>query len=119
MRHTFITLALIASTFGSAQVLAGSAPLDIRVSTAPTQHNIEITALANNLAINAVVMNRGNCEVQRSLTRLQIIQNKPRPRFPVTLQYGQTIQAWALKSQCAVREIMVQTNQGDWTWTFN
>ena len=119
MRHTFITLALIASTFGSAQVLAESAPLDISVETFPAQHNIKVTALANNLNVTDIVMNRGNCEVKLAQTRLQLIQNKPRPRYPVAIQYGQSTQAYALTHNCEVREIMVQTNQGDWTWTFN
>ena len=118
MKKTLITLALIASTF-TTQAFAESAPMDISVETLPAQHNIKVTALANNLKVTGIVMNRGNCDVKLAQTRLQLIQNKPRPRYPVALNYGQSTNAYALTYQCDVREITVQSNQGDWTWTFN
>lgn len=117
MKKTLITLAL-ATTIFTTNALAQQSPLDIAAYTQSGQNILEFTALENNLQISNIIVNRGNCETKLVYTQMQRITRKPRPRFPVTLQYGQVTKAWTFMKGCNLREVTAETNQGDWTWTW-
>ena len=111
-------LLLAVGAYSLSDTTPETSPIDIEASTQNGKNILELTALQDNLQINDIIVNRGNCKVQLSYSQLDLIQNKPRPRFPITLKYGQSTQAWTYTKGCNLREATVQTNQDDWTWTW-
>lgn len=88
-------------------------PMDIKASTEYGQRNIlEVTALEDDLQINNIVVNRGNCVV-----KLGAFNQRPK-HFPITLQYGQSLIARTSMRGCNLREVTAETNKGNWTWTW-
>ena len=118
MNKTLITLALVTTAFTTTNVIAQSSPLDMAAYTQSGQNILEFTALENNLQINNIIVNKGNCETKLVYSQMAMLKRKPRPRFPVTLQYGQATKAWTFMKGCNLREVTAETNQGDWTWTW-
>ena len=118
MKSKLIILALAATVFTTTSVVAQQSPLDIAAYTQSGQNILEFTALENNLKINNIIVNKGNCETKLVYSQMAMLKRKPRPRFPVTLQYGQATKAWTFMKGCNLREVTAETNQGDWTWTW-
>jgi hypothetical protein len=99
---------------------------------------IQITALLDSVVIKEVQVNRGNCKagdqvVADSMMELSpsdamagfaalagALINGPPVKFPVTLQYGKTLDFQWNKAfgGCNVREVDVKTDEGAWTFNF-
>ena len=124
MKSKLIISALAATTlsatavFMTTSVVAQPSPLDMAAYTQSGQNILEFTALENNLKINNIIVNKGNCETKLVYSQMAMLKRKPRPRFPITLQYGQATKAWTFMKGCNLREVTAETNQGDWTWTW-
>ena len=124
MNKTLITLALVTTAlsatavFTTTNAIAQPSPLDMAAYTQSGQNILEFTALENNLQINNIIVNKGNCETKLVDSQMAMLKRKPRPSYPVTLQYGQATKAWTFMKGCNLREVTAETNQGDWTWNW-
>jgi hypothetical protein len=102
---------------------------------------IQITALLDSVVINEVQVNRGNCKAGHQVLADSITEgvspsdnpvmagfaaffgaviNGPPVEFPVTLQYGKTLDFQWNKAfgGCNVREVDVKTDERAWTFNF-
>ncbi|HCE8851237.1 TPA: hypothetical protein NHU67_001625 [Citrobacter freundii] len=109
-----IAVALLASPL----VQAAEAPVRIGLEQVKNpyypnlhQQRVHVQSLADSVTINDVVVNRGNCPIQKTPT--VYAGSKPVPLIPSTLPYGKEIAVY-IKGPCTVAEINVITSQGDW-----
>ncbi|WPS58052.1 hypothetical protein RDV79_05310 [Aeromonas dhakensis] len=98
----------------SSGVLAKNESVKISVGQEGNYRVVNVTGLANELTINKVVVNRGQCRASLS-----------NPIKPYTLKFGAT-QSYRYmlynsvngsRYHCDVVEIVVETAQGTWTFT--
>ena len=75
------------------------------------QQRVHVQSLADSITIQDIVVNRGNCPIQKMPT--VYAGSKPVPLVPSTLPYGKEIAVY-IKGPCSVAEINVITSQGDW-----
>lgn len=75
------------------------------------QQRVHVQSLADSVTINDIVVNRGNCPIQKMPT--VYAGSKPVALVPSTLPYGKEIAVY-IKGPCSVAEINVITSQGDW-----
>ncbi|AUM05031.1 MULTISPECIES: hypothetical protein [Enterobacter] len=75
------------------------------------QQRVHVQSLTDSVTINDVVVNRGNCPIQKLPT--VYAGSKPVALVPSTLTYGKEITVY-IKGPCSVAEINVITSQGDW-----
>ncbi len=75
------------------------------------QQRVHVQSLTDSVTINDVVVNRGNCPIQKMPT--VYAGSKPVALVPSTLPYGKEIAVY-IKGPCSVAEINVITSQGDW-----
>ncbi|HGK3929218.1 TPA: hypothetical protein ACJ2OB_000592 [Klebsiella pneumoniae] len=75
------------------------------------QQRVHVQSLTDSVTINDVVVNRGNCPIQKMPT--VYAGSKPVALVPSTLPYGKEIAVY-IQGPCSVAEINVITNQGDW-----
>ncbi|MFZ5204223.1 hypothetical protein ACWKYH_17225 [Enterobacter sp. UPMP2076] len=75
------------------------------------QQRVHVQSLTDSVTINDVVVNRGNCPIQKMPT--VYAGSKPVALVPSTLPYGKEIAVY-IKGPCSVVEINVITSQGDW-----
>lgn len=73
---------------------------------------VEVTALVDKVEVQDIVVNRGNCEIEN----ISLFSGKP--RIPKTLSYGETVSV-SFSSPCSATEVTVETDAGDWTWTYD
>lgn len=82
---------------------------------------IVITAVSDNITINYIKTNRGNCNIQpnssdASATALYKLANLT--PLPATLEFGKSYSY--NPSDCAnILEVEVETNKGSWTFNWN
>lgn len=102
----------------SSLVQAAEAPIKIGLEQVKNpyypnlhQQRVHIQSLADSVKINDVVVNRGNCPVQKMPT--VYAGSKPVPLVPSTLPYGKDVAIY-IKGPCNVVEINVITSQGNW-----
>nr|WP_314747081.1 hypothetical protein [uncultured Campylobacter sp.] len=95
------------------------APLKITSSTQANRLSgvrysiVEITSLSNNLVIEDIKLNRGNCVIRKMmLTNGQIEE-----LFPMKLTYGNSVKRTATCKK--ILEAQVVTSDGSWTFTWN
>ncbi len=69
---------------------------------------VKITAITDKAEIKDVIVNRGNCRVDKKYAITG------RSMLPKTLNYGESITLFVLSS-CSVLQIDVVTDQGNWT----
>lgn len=78
---------------------------------------IIITSVVDNLTINDVIVNKGNCKYRNET----LAQNNGKivvvPLVPSELTFGKQLEIPLVKS-CKVLKIDVKTDQGDWTVDF-
>ena len=75
------------------------------------QQRVHVQSLTDSVTIKDIVVNRGNCPIQKMPT--VYAGSKPVPLVPSTLPYGKEIAVY-IKGPCSVAEINVITSQGDW-----
>ena len=75
------------------------------------QQRVHVQSLTDSVTIKDIVVNRGNCPIQKIPT--VYAGSKPVPLVPSTLPYGKEIAVY-IKGPCSVAEINVITSQGDW-----
>ncbi|ECJ2453599.1 hypothetical protein JGY68_000095 [Salmonella enterica] len=90
----------------------GQSPIEVQLnqnSAWGTMTNLIITGTANNVTINDVVVNRGNCT-------MGLYNYGPHKETRQrTLKYGEQTR-YSFNTDCNIREIVVKTNIGNWTF---
>lgn len=113
---TAITVALMISPL----VQAAEAPVRIGLEqfTNPAypalnlhEQRVHIQSVTDNVTINDVVVNRGNCHIKKMPS--VYTGSKPVPLIPSTLAYGKEV-VIKIDGPCNVVEINTITSQGDW-----
>jgi hypothetical protein len=105
---------LLACLYVSSGVLAKNESVKISVGQEGNYRVVNVTGLANELTINKVVVNRGQCRTSWG-----------NPAKPYTLKFGATQPYRYMlynslngsRYHCDVVEIVVETDQGAWTFT--
>ncbi|EMN8583233.1 TPA: hypothetical protein ACG04Z_000534 [Klebsiella aerogenes] len=72
------------------------------------QQRVHVQSLTDSVTIKDIVVNRGNCPIQKIPTVYAGSK-----LVPSTLPYGKEIAVY-IKGPCSVAEINVITSQGDW-----
>ena len=85
---------------------AAESPVRIAVKGTQVVPEVRVMAVSDNITINEITVNRGNCQVLNK----NFVTNKP--AFPVTLKYGQEMMVMA--GTCTVMQVDVATSQGNW-----
>lgn len=94
----------------STSTLAGEAPFNIEVKGGA----LFITSKADQLVITNIIVDRGNC---KHLYADDPLLSK-HYRFPKTLNFAGT-DSFYFSGRCQFLEVVVETNQGSWTFTKN
>ena len=73
---------------------------------------LNITSLVDSIKITNIIPNKGNCKVGGVLDKNGVKINK-------TLSYGQTWDYIPLSNCDKILEVKIETDQGNWTFSFN
>lgn len=79
-----------------------------------TFRTVDVTSTMDNLVINNVMVNRGHCA-----STINNPKNPYKLLFGKTKRYKYILQSISMITSCNVIEIIVKTNQGDWTFKPN
>lgn len=117
MKKSRLCITALLTTALSSPAFAATAP-DIDIGYGRTATPITIYARSN-ITINKVIGNGGSCQIDIAVSRRDIIMGKPKKRLPLKLANGTK---WAFYSQnrsCSLREVVLETNQGTWSYDVN
>lgn len=112
MKKLFLTLTLLLILSACTD---GPPPVDV-VAYSRTERagtfalpftDVNIIAKVDEIEIQEIIVNRGNCDTSGLDNRL-----------PRTLQFGKKLLA-TFSASCEVAQVDVETDQGDWTFTFD
>lgn len=90
----------------SATSHAEEAPFDVNMHVEQGVGVVQLQAVTDQVVLTGFNINRGNCK-----SKLGGIYP-----LPLTFKYGQGIKLFAYS--CAVKEVVLVTNQGNYTYTF-
>lgn len=111
MSKTFIT-ALVLFLFSTNSFASSPITIALFKGINPNYNfpelKVKITAIADKAEIKDIVVNRGNCRVDKKYAITG------RSMLPKTLNYGESITFFVLSS-CSVLQVDVITDQGNWT----
>lgn len=107
MKQTLRLLALTSALFACAIAHADEAPFDVSMHIEQGVGVVQLQAVTDQVVLTGYNINRGNCK-----TKLGGIYP-----LPLTFKYGQGVKLFAYT--CKVKEVVLNTNQGNYTYTFN
>lgn len=99
---------------GCASDASGEPPIRIEIEQKYNQFFnsyfpvVVVTSVVDNLTINNVVVNKGNCYMNKAVWN---------PQLPSKLIFGKQLEI-ALNKDCKVLKVDIKTDQGDWTANF-
>ena len=106
MKTAFRILALAGAMITSATSHADEAPFDVNMHVEQGVGVVQLQAATDQVVLTGFNINRGNCK-----SKLGGIYP-----LPLTFKYGQGVKLFAYS--CAVKEVVLVTNQGNYTYTF-
>ena len=107
-----ILLVLIMTLFASSCTTSAKEECPVEVISKDLSTNVTLTAVVDSVTIHGVQINRGNFP-----STIIPFVNKV-ANFPVTLNFGDTLIVGTLFSTGRVKEVLVETDKGDWNFTF-
>lgn len=107
MKQTLRLLGLTSALFPYAIAHADEAPFDVNMHIEQGVGVVQLQAVTDQVMLTGYNINRGNCK-----TKLGGIYP-----LPLTFKYGQGVKLFAYT--CKVKEVVLNTNQGNYTYTFN
>lgn len=107
MKQALRLLALTSALLTYAIAHADEAPFDVNMHVEQGVGVIQLQAVTDQVVLTGYNINRGNCK-----TKLGGIYP-----IPLTFKYGQGVKLFAYT--CKVKEVVLNTNQGNYTYTFN
>ena len=119
LRNLILPLILVAPLLFGTTCYAEESPLEMVVRSRHPALGIpclEVTCIVDSVTIQGLILNRGNVQLVPPDNRLF---GHMVPKFPTTLKFGERKYfLWESESPGAIREVVAQTNQGRWTYTF-
>ena len=121
-----LPLVLLAIVLFGATCYAAECPVEVKAKrNGIGKPVIAIVSTVDSVTVQNVVINRGNVKIAPKMESV----NKPRngeafieavevPRFPFTLKFGEESNYIEYMGVSSPREIEIQTNLGNWTFTF-
>lgn len=106
MKHAFRLLALTSTLFACGTSQAEDAPFDVNMHVEQGVGVVQLQAVTDQVILTDFKVNRGNCK-----SKLGGIYP-----LPLTFKFGQGVKIFAYS--CAVKEVTLTTNQGDYRYTF-
>lgn len=107
MKQTLRMLAVTGSLLICAIANADEAPFEANMHVEQGVGVVQLQAVTDQVVLTGYNINRGNCK-----TKLGGIYP-----LPLTFKYGQGVKLFAYT--CKVKEVILNTNQGNYTYTFN
>lgn len=107
-----ILLVLIMTLFASSCTTSAKQECPVEVTSKNLSMGVTLTAVVDSVTIHEVQINRGNFP-----STILPFTNKA-DKFPVTLNFGDTLGVGTLFSTGRVKEVIVETDKGNWTFTF-
>ena len=107
MKQTLRLLALTSALFTCVIAHADEAPFDANMYVEQGVGVVQLQAVTDQVVLTGYNINRGNCK-----TKLGGIYP-----LPLTFKYGQGVKLFAYT--CKVKEVVLNTNQGSYTYTFH
>ena len=107
MKQTLRLLALTSALFTCAIARADEALFDVNMHIEQGVGVVQLQAVTDQVVLTGYNINRGNCK-----TKLGGIYP-----LPLTFKYGQGVKLFAYT--CKVKEVVLNTNQGNYIYTFN
>jgi hypothetical protein len=104
---------LVSVLLGAGVCSAAECPVEVKVvplTTSPLSFCVEITSITDTVTIQNIQANRGNVKFPASR-----IDGKE--QFPKTLKFGEQGIFIPEPNKIVIRELVVQTNLGTWTFT--
>ncbi|WP_157137708.1 hypothetical protein [Herbaspirillum lusitanum] len=105
MKKSLRILALISAISACTASYAGEAPFDVTAHVEQGVGVVQLQAVTDQVVLTGYNINRGNCK-----TKLGGIYP-----LPLTFKYGQGVKLFAYT--CKVKEVILNTNQGNYTYT--
>lgn len=106
MKHVLRLLALSSALLACGTSQAEDAPFDVNMHIEQGVGVVQLQAVTDQVVLTGFNINRGNCK-----TKLGGIYP-----LPLTFKYGQGVKLFAYT--CTVKEVILNTNQGNYTYTF-
>lgn len=106
MKKSFNLLALTSMLLASSASFADDAPFDVNMHIEQGVGVVQLQAVADQIVLTGFNINRGNCK-----SKLGGIYP-----LPLTFKYGQGVKLFAFS--CSVKEVVLTTNQGSFTYSF-
>lgn len=106
MKHALRLLALTSALLSVATAHADEVPFDANMHVEQGVGVVQLLAVTDRVVLTGFNINRGNCK-----TKLGGIYP-----LPLTFKYGQGVKLFAYT--CAVKEVVLNTNLGNYTYTF-
>lgn len=124
MKKIYIVSLLMVWCLAACEAIDGESPISI----VQIENGFQIQAEVDNVDINSIDANRGNCAVMD----YQSSMFGKSPKFPASLKFGETYVFSAVKVKpngnidelsdrlgfCNVAELTIDTSDGEWTWSF-
>lgn len=116
MKKSLLFITALMTTALTSPAFATAPDIDIGYGQTATQ----ITIYArSNITINKVIGNGGSCQIDIAISRRDIIMGKPKKRLPLKLANGTKWGFYSQNRSCSLREVVLETNQGTWSYDVN
>lgn len=106
MKYALRLLALASAMIASPASYAGDTPFDVKMHTDRGVLVIQLEAVTDHVVLKDFKVNRGNCK-----SKLGGVYP-----LPLTFKFGQGVKIF--EYSCNVKEVMLTTDQGDYTYSF-
>jgi hypothetical protein len=106
LKQALRLLALTSALLTGAIAHADETPFDVNMHIEQGVGVVQLQAVTDQVVLTGFNINRGNCKY-----KLGGIYP-----LPLTFKYGQGVKLFAYT--CAVKEVVLNTNQGNYTYTF-
>jgi hypothetical protein len=76
--------------------------------------SVSISSLVDNIEIQDVIVNRGNCKIENQ--RFKGLNNRMK-KIPKIIRYGEVV-SLDFSGPCKASQVDVVTNKGSWSWKY-
>lgn len=114
-KYFFVVFAMFFIACGGADKV----PIEVNLYTKGRSQSIDITSLVDSIKVKNVIINRGKCDVNTVNSRGWIVSfSEAIKDKPMILNFGQT--SSKIYTLCdTILEVKIETDQGNWTFSFN
>lgn len=106
MKHALRLLALTSTMIAATTTYAAAAPFEVSTHVEQNVPIVQLQAVTDQIVLTGFNVNRGNCKAKLGGAY----------PLPLTFKFGQGVKLFAYS--CNVKEVVLITNQGNFTYTF-